>query len=48
LISSNLEITEYEEIVNLIKNKIKKNPITSAILTRGTYIDRLRPNDGEN
>lgn len=47
-ISTNLEKTEYEEIINLIKNSIKKIPFTSAILSKGTFIDRVRPNDGEN
>ena len=48
LFSSNLESTDYVDIINLIKNNIKKIPITSAILTKGTFIDRVRPNDGEN
>jgi hypothetical protein len=48
LFSSNLESTEYVAIINLIKNSIKIIPITSAILTKGTFIDRVRPNDGEN
>ena len=45
--SKNLKEADYTEIVELLKNTIQKLPVTTAILNKGWYIDRVRPNEGE-
>lgn len=46
--SMNLKSIPYDSIYDLIKNTIKILPITSAILNKGTFIDRVRPNEGDD
>ena len=45
--SKKLEDIDYNVITKLIMETIRKMPVTTAILNKGSYIDRVRPNEGE-